>query len=46
LGLGVALLIVNVLGAVTVVPLLTLTVAYTFLATALVVLPDPAEEAA
>jgi hypothetical protein len=46
LGLGVALLLVNVLGAVTVVPLLTLTVAYTFLATALVVLPDPAEEAA
>ena len=46
LGLGVALLLVNVAGAVTVVPLLTLTVAYTFLATALVVLPVVPEEAA
>ncbi|MDX6407329.1 MAG: hypothetical protein QOE13_400 [Gaiellaceae bacterium] len=46
LGLGAALLLVNLAGALTVVPLLTLTVAYTFLATALVVLPVLPEEAA
>jgi hypothetical protein len=46
LGLGAALLLVNLLGAVTVVPLLTLTVAYTFLAAAFAVLPDLEEEAA
>jgi hypothetical protein len=45
LGLGTALLLVNLLGAVTVVPLLTLTVAYTFLAAAFAVLPDLEEEA-
>jgi hypothetical protein len=39
LTLGAALLVVNVLGAVTVLPLLTLTIAYSFLATAHVVLP-------
>jgi hypothetical protein len=44
-GLGAALLLVNLLGAVTVVPLLTLTVAYTFLAAAFAVLPDLDEEA-
>lgn len=43
LGLGVALLVVNLLGAVTVVPLLTLTVAYTFMAAAFAVLPDVEE---
>jgi hypothetical protein len=43
--LGFALLVVNVAGALTVVPLLTLTIAYTFLAAALVVLPDQPEEA-
>jgi hypothetical protein len=37
--LGAALLLVNLLGAVTVVPLLTLTIAYSFLATARLVLP-------
>lgn len=37
--LGAALLVVNVLGAVTVLPLLTLTIAYSFLATARLVLP-------
>jgi hypothetical protein len=46
LGLGLALLLVNVAGALTVVPLLTLNVAYTFLAATLVVLPDLPEEAA
>ena len=45
LALGFALLVVNVAGALTVVPLLTLTIAYTFLAAALVVLPDQPEEA-
>jgi hypothetical protein len=45
LGLGVALLVVNLLGAVTVVPLLTLTVAYTFTAAAFAVLPELDEEA-
>jgi hypothetical protein len=45
LGLGTALLLVNLLGAVTVVPLLTLTVAYTFLAAAFAVLPELEEEA-
>jgi hypothetical protein len=37
--LGTALFLVNLVGAVTVVPLLTLTVAYSFLATARLVLP-------
>jgi hypothetical protein len=37
--LGAALLLVNLAGAVTVVPLLTLTIAYSFLATARLVLP-------
>jgi hypothetical protein len=37
--LGAALLVVNLLGAVTVIPLLTLTIAYSFLATARFVLP-------
>ncbi len=37
--LGAALLVVNVLGAVTVLPILTLTIAYSFLATARLVLP-------
>ncbi len=46
LGLGAALLLVNLAGAITVVPFLTLTLAYTFLATALVVLPVLPEEAA
>ena len=45
LGLGIALLLVNLVGAVTVVPLLTLTVAYTFLAAAFAVLPDLEEDA-
>jgi hypothetical protein len=46
LALGLAVLVVNILGAVTVVPLLTLTIAYTFLAAAHVVLPQiPPEEA-
>jgi hypothetical protein len=45
LGLGLAVLAVNILGAVTVVPLLTLTIAYTFLAAAHVVLPQITEEA-
>jgi hypothetical protein len=39
--LGSVLLIVNVAGALTVLPLLTLTIAYSFLATARVVLPVP-----
>lgn len=39
LGLGFALLVVNALGALTVLPLLTLTIAYSFLAAARVVLP-------
>jgi hypothetical protein len=37
--LGTALLLVNLAGAVTVIPLLTLTIAYSFLATARLVLP-------
>lgn len=41
---GAALLVVNVLGAVTVLPLLTLTIAYSFLATARLVLPAPTLE--
>jgi len=41
LGLGAALLLVNALGAVTVLPLLTLTLAYSFLAAGHVVLPLP-----
>jgi hypothetical protein len=45
LALGLAVLVVNILGAVTVVPLLTLTIAYTFLAAAHVVLPQIPEEA-
>jgi hypothetical protein len=45
LALGLAVLAVNILGAVTVVPLLTLTIAYTFLAAAHVVLPQITEEA-
>jgi hypothetical protein len=40
---GTALLLVNLVGAVTVLPLLTLTVAYSFLATARLVLPPPEE---
>jgi hypothetical protein len=39
--LGAVLLVINVAGAVTVLPLLTLTIAYSFLATARVVLPVP-----
>ena len=39
--LGAALLLVNVLGAVTVLPLLTLTVAYSFLVAGHLVLPRP-----
>lgn len=39
LALGASLLVVNALGAVTVVPLLTLTIAYSFLAAARLVLP-------
>jgi len=45
LGFGAAILVINVLGAVTIVPLLTLTIAYTFLAAAHVVLPKNPEEA-
>jgi hypothetical protein len=41
IALGTALVVVNVLGAITVLPLLTLTVAYSFLATARLVLPPP-----
>ncbi len=41
---GAALLVVNVLGAVTILPLLTLTIAYSFLATARLVLPAPTLE--
>jgi hypothetical protein len=44
LALGAALLVVNALGAVTVVPLLTLTIAYSFLAAARLVLPPIPEE--
>jgi hypothetical protein len=39
LAFGAALLLVNLAGAVTVVPILTLTIAYSFLATARLVLP-------
>jgi hypothetical protein len=41
LTLGVVLLVVNVAGAITVLPLLTLTIAYSFLATAHLVLTAP-----
>jgi uncharacterized membrane protein YesL len=41
LGLGTALLLVNALGAVTVVPILTLTIAYSFLVAGHLVLPEP-----
>ncbi len=41
---GAVLLVVNVLGAVTVLPFLTLTIAYSFLATARLVLPAPTPE--
>lgn len=44
LGLGAALLVVNALGAVTVLPLLTLTVAYSFLAAGHIALPCPSTE--
>jgi hypothetical protein len=44
LGLGLALLVVNVLGAVAIMPLLTLTVAYSFLAAAHFALPRPPTE--
>jgi hypothetical protein len=44
LTLGFALLVVNVLGAVTVLPLLTLTLAYSFLVAGRVVLPQRVEE--
>ena len=44
LGLGLALLVVNVLGAVAIMPLLTLTVAYSCLAAAHFALPEPAPE--
>jgi hypothetical protein len=44
--LGAVLFVVNVAGAVTVLPLLTLTIAYSFLATARVVLPAPTLEEA
>lgn len=45
LGLGLALLVVNALGAVAILPLLTLTVAYSFLAAAHFALPRaPTEE--
>jgi len=40
---GTALLLVNLVGAVTVLPLLTMTIAYSFLATARLVLPPPEE---
>lgn len=43
---GTALFLVNLAGAVTVLPLLTLTIAYSFLATARLVLPFPEEVAA
>jgi hypothetical protein len=36
---GAALFLVNLVGAVTVIPILTLTIAYSFLATARLVLP-------
>ena len=39
LALGAALFVVNLVGAATVIPLLTLTIAYSFLATARLVLP-------
>jgi hypothetical protein len=39
LALGASLLVVNLVGAATVIPLLTLTIAYSFLATARLVLP-------
>ena len=42
--LGAVLLVVNVVGAVTILPLLTLTIAYSFLAAAYLVLPAPAAE--
>jgi hypothetical protein len=41
LALGLVLLVVNVAGAITVLPLLTLTIAYSFLATAHLVLSAP-----
>ena len=41
---GAAIFLVNLLGAVTVLPLLTLTISYSFLAAAHVVLPLPAQE--
>jgi hypothetical protein len=41
LALGLALLLVNLVGAVTVLPFLTLTIAYSFLAAGHVVLPRP-----
>ena len=41
LSLGLALLAVNVLGAVTVLPVLTLTLAYSFLVAGRAVLPRP-----
>jgi hypothetical protein len=44
IALGAALLVVNVVGAITVLPLLTLTIAYSFLATARLVLPVPTLE--
>jgi hypothetical protein len=44
LGLGLALLVVNALGAVAILPLLTLTVGYSFLAAVHFTLPRPPEE--
>jgi hypothetical protein len=44
LALGAALLVVNAVGAVTVLPLLTLTIAYSFLAAGHVVLPRSSTE--
>jgi hypothetical protein len=44
LGLGLALLVVNALGAVAILPLLTLTVAYSFLAAVHFTLPRPPAE--
>jgi hypothetical protein len=44
LALGAALLVVNAVGAVTVLPLLTLTIAYSFLAAGYVVLPRSSTE--
>jgi hypothetical protein len=44
--LGAVLLVVNVVGAVTILPLLTLTIAYSFLAAAYLVLPAPVAEEA